>query len=115
MRQALDLPTRDSEVPALRLETGTTTSRASCDTLALPSICELVRKSRVPPAFQRVTRRCAWPGARPCSELEEEPLVGYLPHDQVTTHMYASRYIVSESRRRGLIHCSARPLGAACL
>lgn len=113
MRQALDLPTRDSEVPALRLETGTATLRASCDALA--STCELVHKSRVPPAFQRVTRRCAWPGARPCSELEEEPLVGYLPHDQVATHMYASRYIVSESRRRGLIHCSARPLEAVCL
>lgn len=57
MRQALGPPTWDSEVPDLRLGTGTSTLRASCDALALPSVYELVFKSRVLPAFQRVTRR----------------------------------------------------------
>lgn len=57
MRQALGPPTWDSEVPDLRLGTGTSTLRASRDALALPSVYELVFKSRVLPAFQRVTRK----------------------------------------------------------
>lgn len=58
MRQALGLPTWDSGVPALWLETETTMLRAGW---MLPSVCKLACKSKIPPprAFQRVTVRVA--------------------------------------------------------
>lgn len=52
MRQALGLLTGDSGVPAPWLETGTNHLRAGW---MLPSVCQLVCKSKIPPAFQRVT------------------------------------------------------------